>query len=274
MDDREGGEVTPGLYDLDGSTLENCRVCVLACEVQDSSCRSYYMAQEGTVEITARGAEVGESFQATLKNVTYEEVQIDDNSTPQAEFIADGMTWCADGFKANTTINIRPAQMGEPVRDFKLQNCVTEEFDSIHDIARDLKALWLINVTGWCDNCSRYISDVSDYYGDVPESDLKKIIILGEDNEYQEPTLEYCRWYASRFGEDGRRYYIDHDGEQSFSTTFQYISVYANSEGKFELPWNALLSGEAGNFVYEFGNDPASNSVNQLETTLYQLLNK
>ena len=150
------------------------------------------------------------------------------------------------------------------MRDFQLQNCLTEEFESIHDIASDVKALMLVLTAGWCSACRSYIPQVINYNRPFAESDLKTMFILGEDASSGQPSLQYCRTYASSYGEDGGRFYIDHDGDYGFMTTFQHIWPYLGPNGEFGLPWKGVLSGGMSNYIYEYGdgatssNDPTS----------------
>jgi hypothetical protein len=140
------------------------------------------------------------------------------------------------------------------VRDFQLQNCLTEDFESIHDIAREYKALWMILTSGWCPACRQYIPQAINVVTSEISSDLKQIFIVGENASYQQPTLEYCRSYASTYGNDGNQFYIDHDVEYPFTTTFQHIWLYLGPNSEFGLPWNGVISGEQRGFTYEYSD--------------------
>jgi thiol-disulfide isomerase/thioredoxin len=249
-DDR-GGPVTPGVYDLEGQNLDTCQICVLACTVANNRCTSIYMAQEGVVEVTARGVEFGEPLQMAMHRVRYAQVNIDQD-TRLATPVPNGDAWCADGYEIDTDLKVRPAEVGQPVHDFQLQNCLSEEFVSLKDLSADLKALWMIATAGWCPACREYIPQAIDAGDQIPESDMKMIFVVGEDASYGQPTLAYCRQYASHYGEDGSRFFIDHNGEGSFATTFSFVWPYVGDNGEFGLPWNAAFSG--GDFTYRYGD--------------------
>ncbi len=249
-DDR-GEPVTVGGHDLAGNTLRDCRVCVLACTVVNNRCSSIYFADEGVVNITARGSDVNEPLAFDLHRVRFKQVTIDQQAG-QANLVPNGDSWCGDGYQFESPLRARPAEVGDTVRDFSLQNCATEAFDSIHDIAADVRALWMIATAGWCPACREYLPQALAAGNDVPEAMLKTIVILGENAQYGQPTLAYCRQYASTYGEDGSRFYIDHNGEGSFATTFSYMWPYVGDQGEFGLPWNAVMAG--GSFRYEYAD--------------------
>ncbi|MCA9547284.1 MAG: hypothetical protein KC613_22935 [Myxococcales bacterium] len=225
-------------------------MCVLACTVVNNACQTIYFAREGVVDVTAR-SEADEPFGFDLHRVRFEQVNIRQNPL-RAEPVAGGDGWCADSFSYQTTLLAPPAEVGDTVRDFQLQNCATEEFDSIHELAAEVDALWMIATAGWCPACRQYLPQVIESTANIPDSVLKTIFVLGENASYGQPTAAYCRQYAAQYGEDGSRFYIDHNGEGSFATTFRYIWPYVGDNGEFGLPWNAAIGG--GTFRYEYGD--------------------
>lgn len=110
-----------GSYAL-GENYETCLQCVLlysGCD--DTGCDSILLARSGTLEITAVGVE-GERFAATLTNVEFEEVNIDEGtfiSTP----VAGGDVKCIDSHAFDVFIGTtctavdEVCEAGRPVED-------------------------------------------------------------------------------------------------------------------------------------------------------------
>ena len=77
------GAITPGTYQLTGEELNfaTCGVCVLmATDVTEAGYADDYMAVSGTVEITAVGTALGQTFTGRLTNIQFAHVNIDENT--------------------------------------------------------------------------------------------------------------------------------------------------------------------------------------------------
>ncbi|MCA9517301.1 MAG: hypothetical protein KC635_20315, partial [Myxococcales bacterium] len=88
-----------------GENYADCGYCLLIyadCAADGSSCDKTYLAQSGTLDITANGGMTG-NFAGSLSDVTLTEVTVDDEdftSTP----VAGGKTWCLPSLSFDQTI--------------------------------------------------------------------------------------------------------------------------------------------------------------------------
>lgn len=259
------GLIGPGTYDLAGTNLADCEVCVAGlkgCNPATGQCQKVFYPKSGVVEITALGG-VGERFTATLHGVDLEEVTVT-RGTNESVPVPGGATWCNPTQVIDVEILPRPVQVGETVADFSLQNCETGEFVSVHELAAEAKGLWLIASAGWCAACRQFLPEAIRVFdqidNDLGEGVMKAMIVVGEDSNYGQPTVEYCRQYAARYNTDISRFYIDHNGTGSFATTFQYIWPYPGADGSFSLPWNALIKG--GTYEYFYADRSGMSDLN------------
>ena len=254
-----GGPV-PGTYDLAEMDLNDCQVCLFAIEglnLQTGDRVGTLLPTSGTLEITQVG-EVGETFVAELRGVTFEQHDIRENQFGGGVTVSKvdgGVSLCAAEHRIEQTVLPTPARVGDSVHDFQLQNCETEEFVSMHEMTASTPLLWVIGSAGWCTACHQYLPGVFNLMNEVPDEQAKLMIVVGENPAYQEPSLRYCRRYASQYGlEDASLFYIDHDGFASFGTMFSHLNVYTDANGAFGLPWNALLTGEMGDVTYRYSD--------------------
>lgn len=249
------GRIGPGFYDLAGTNLEDCEVCVAGlkgCNPATGRCQQVFYPRSGVVEISAFG-DVGEHFTATLHGVEFEEVTVAPNtnhSTP----VDGGDTWCNAEQVIDLEIQPRPVMLGEVVSDFELQNCGTGEMVSMHTLGAEAKAMWFIASAGWCSACAQFLPGAFDAINQIasqlgPDA-LKPVIIVGEDANYGQPDVAFCRSYADHYGADPNMFYVDHDGTGSFATTFKHIWPYPGANGEFGLPWNALVRGRTFEYFY------------------------
>ena len=260
------GEIEPGtFFDLAGTNLSDCQVCVTAltgCDPATGRCAKVFYPTSGLVEITAIG-EVGESFIATLHGLEFEEVTINPTSNRSTP-VAGGETFCNPEMAIDTEVRPQPARLRETVRDFSLQNCETGEFVSMHELGADAKALWFIASAGWCAACAEVlpqaIAAMDQIAMNLGEGALKPVIVVGENANYGQPTVRYCQQYAEHYGTDVSRFYIDHNGASSFATTFQYIWPYLAADGSFGMPWNGLVRG--GTFEYFYADRSGESDLN------------
>jgi hypothetical protein len=249
------GRIGPGLYDLAGTNLADCEVCVAGlkgCNPATGRCQQVFYPKSGVVEITALGA-VGEHFTATLHGVEFEEVTVAPN-TNRSTPVEGGDTWCNADQVIDLEILPRPVMLGEVVSDFQLQNCGTGEMVSMHELGANAKAMWFVASAGWCSACAQFLPGVFDAIGQIQgqlgADALKPVIIVGEDANYGQPDVAFCRSYADHYGADPNIFYVDHDGTGSFATTFQHIWPYIGPNGEFALPWNALVRGTTFEYFY------------------------
>lgn len=273
--DDYGGPTAPGTYSLDGINFADCGLCLLVqADCDADACSKMYYSQQGSVTITAIGG-LGQRFAATLNGVVFEEVTFEGAvSTP----VPGGETWCLDGYSFDQPVVTQEAALcnrddmaclGEVVTDFSLQNCQSGQMTSLSSLATGNRALWFVLVAGWCSGCQAWIPEAWSTYTARQAEGLELIYVLGE-NQYDngQPTLTYCQSYAGGYagsGVDVANFYIDHDGDYSFATTFQYLWSYADDEGNFLLPWNALVDADNLEYTYADGGggdlDTAMNAL-------------
>jgi hypothetical protein len=257
-----GFPMESGTYDLAeiGSDLNTCQICVLSfqgIDVTSGMRRMNMMATSGQIEITNFPA-VTEQFQATLRDVNLREVSVTRNQLDRlvTEYPEGGETLCVDGYSMDVLRSPRPARIGEPVLDFMLQNCLTEEWVSVGEIAATTQAVWFLGTAGWCPACRNLMlnGDAGGRQVDPPfqmatemgPERLRLMIVLGENANHAQADLRYCQQYAASYADDAADFYLDHDGTRAFAQLFGYLHTYASDDGMFGLPWNAVLSGGDG----------------------------
>jgi hypothetical protein len=162
-----------------------------------------------------------------------------------------------DGYEFDVLIAPEePATIGDEVMDFSLINCGTGEPMSIRSIASSTKALWIIGTAGWCPACRQWIPQVFNTLASVPFDTIDLALIVGENDSYGEPDVEFCRRYAARYDQPADYFFIDHNGAFSFATLFQFMSPHSGPNGEFGLPWNAIIRGDQNfEYVYSDGTD-------------------
>ena len=254
-----GFPMEAGTYDLAevGSNIGNCQICVLSFQginVSNGMRRMNLMATEGEIEITSFG-EVGDSFALTMNGVTLRQVNITRNQagTLVGEFPSGGEELCLDGYELDAVRKPLPARIGQPVLDFQLQNCATEEMVSVAEIANSTQAVWFLGTAGWCPACrnlmlngdpnNRQVGSPFEMAADMGPERLRIMIVLGENAERRQADLRYCRQYARTYADNAADFYLDHDGTRAFAQLFAYLNTYASDAGMFGLPWNGVVSG-------------------------------
>ncbi len=76
-------------------------------------------------------------------------------------------------------------------------------------------------------------------------------VILGENQSYGQPTLSYCKSYASQYGVPIDKMYLDWGNQYgSFETLFGSVNPYVQSDGTFALPWDAVLDGDNMEYMH------------------------
>ncbi|MFO0748407.1 MAG: hypothetical protein U1F43_22495 [Myxococcota bacterium] len=100
----DGGAAAAGRYELTGENFATCANCVIAyigCDADLAGCAKTFLAQSGTLDISAFGASGGH-FTGTLDQVVLAEVTLDDdfNST----LVEGGETWCLDGYAFDAVV--------------------------------------------------------------------------------------------------------------------------------------------------------------------------
>lgn len=303
-----GGASAPGTYDLSGSNYETCGNCVLVrtgCSSQGGCSKTFY-ADAGELVVTSW--EPGEAgFKGFLDGVVLQEVTIDPDtfrSTP----VADGAVWCLDQYAFEAAIaapivgggDTQPTCVAggngtlvhDNVADFTLQNCLGESV-SLHATCGESKALWFIGTAGWCTACHELLGNIVTQHGgsltrarvDEVTPGLDILVVLGENQFGDNPSLAYCKAYAEGLGIDPAMVLVDHsvadvsiplvDPEgyaipvNSFATLWTHINPYLVAVGETvttATPWSALLRGS--NMEYMWSDDSNNGSFDGVLNTL------
>jgi hypothetical protein len=83
---------------------------------------------------------------------------------------------------------------------------------------------------------------------------IQIVYVLGEDESYAQPDVDYCQQYVRHYQTSADRFYIDHDGQYAFATLFAHMWPYVDANGAFGLPWNAVVDAETLEFLYADGS--------------------
>jgi hypothetical protein len=87
------GPDSPGNYSINGNNYSDCSLCLLIyVGCNETSCQSMFFADAGSVTFNTN-ADVNQDFSATLSNVVFREVSIDQD-TYESTPIPGGDTWC------------------------------------------------------------------------------------------------------------------------------------------------------------------------------------
>ena len=224
--------------------------------------RMTQMAVKGQVDIIEFGG-VGEPLQVRLSGVELNEVQFSRGPAGGlvSEFPVGGDTLCVNGYEANAIRGVRPARVGESVVDFSVQNCLTEEMTSVAEVAASTEAVWILGTAGWCGACrnlmlngdgNRGVGPPFTMASEMGPESLRLMLIMAQDNRRQPVTLRYCRQYARNYAMNAADFYIDVAGERSFPALFGHVNPYTDEEGRFGLPWNAVISGDEDELLLEY----------------------
>ena len=152
------------------------------------------------------------------------------------------------------------AAVGEIIQDFSLTNCGTEQPQSMRAYFEGQRAGHMLLTAGWCPACRQFIPQVIGLMNNPQAAGLKVAFVLGEDQGYNQPSIRYCQQYANSLNIPLENMFIDHDGQDSFATTFAHLQPYVDAQGAFGLPFNALLDPATFEYVYA---DRAGGDINE-----------
>ncbi|MBM4371405.1 MAG: hypothetical protein FJ098_07100 [Deltaproteobacteria bacterium] len=106
-------------------------------------------------------------------------------------------------------------------------------------------------------------------YKDNPGIGLDIMIIIGENAQGGQPTLQYCQQYAAQYGLPSEKVFIDYGAQYGgWETTFTYIYPYLASDGSFALPWDAVLDGDNMEYMFSSGNPTYPSITDALNAVL------
>jgi len=262
------GPTEPGRYTVENENFADCGLCLLifsGCDGQ--SCEKTFYADNATVNITALDGPGGR-FAATIESAVFQEVTIE-QETYRSVPVAGGETWCVGDYAFDEAVGetMAPAPggggspnnpdicnqqgvncVGDNIPDFELLNCESGEMERVAG-GDDDRAVWLVLTAGWCPACADWLTQVSMIAADPMTQGIKFAFVFGENSARGEPSLRQCQQYAREYG-GAANFYIDHDGQDSFRTTFSNLWPYLGPNGEFGLPWNGVLNAQSREYVH------------------------
>ena len=131
--------------------------------------------------------------------------------------------------------------VGDLIGTFALNDCLGNKH-VLHDSCGVAKAVWFIQVAGWCGACEQYGPQAWEYAQGFFGQGLEIYFVLGEDAGGAPPSQAYCMQYAEGHGFDPVNVLID----PSWQTFGSFITIGGNT-----LPWDVLLDGDDMMFVWE-----------------------
>lgn len=88
-------------------------------------------------------------------------------------------------------------------------------------------------------------------YNQYKNIGLDIMIVLGENQYRQKPTLSYCKSYASSHGVPPDKVYLDFGNTFGpWEALFTNIYPYLGPDGQLNLPWEAVLDGDNMEYLY------------------------
>jgi hypothetical protein len=256
--------VGPGVYELAGTTFDDCEVCVsVLTGCYTGPCARIFFAVAGRIEITAIGGE-GDRFAGHLEGIEMAEFEIlaDGIGT---EPLPDGDDWCIPEHDFDmTATSTHDAVCGRPtvpcldetLLDFELESCETGEMVSMTSLAAGNRALVFTMVTGWCPYCAEWMRTLGGYVTDYGSSGLSVAYVYGEDDAATAPDATECLGYAARYGADPSSFFLDHDGNYSFTTTTWAMWPWVVDSEELGLPWSTIVDAETLQYVFTSEAEP------------------
>lgn len=246
------GVTQPGSYSLDGSTPDNCTVCVIArYNCTQRGCAANLLATEGTVVVSELG-EGGDRLTGTILEAGFKMLAGDGSlSDPSIPVCIQEQTYDT----------VLPALVDDVVPNYKLQNCETGLMESIYSKTADQNGLWLIATAGWCPACREHLGNIHE--NDLPilaQGRVKPMFVVMEDDNYGPATAEFCRAYGRRYAIDSSNFYVD----PNLDLTIRNIWRYSQPDGTWGIPWNNLIEGGDSNTLLYSDNESAPSELTRL----------
>ena len=88
---------------------------------------------------------------------------------------------------------------------------------------------------------------------------LKVAVVLSESPDHMPATRRYCQQYAENYGIPMDMMFMDHRDGRGFATIFENIWPYLGPDGRFGLPFNALM--DAMSFEYTYADRGPTGSL-------------
>lgn len=252
------GGATSGAFDLAGTGERGGPLLVRGQSYcNDVSCGFTYVPEGGELEVSAMGAP-GTELKAVIHDLRLKQVRIDTNTGELLPF-ARGKVWCVGDYVLDAPvppINVAAGAcvaegtgtlVGDNIRNFTLQNC-NGDFVDLHERCGKAKALWIVASAGWCGACEAFVPVAAKRYQELAGEGLDLMVVVGENQFSEAPSLEYCMEYALSHGLTPEQTFIDHDGERSWPQLFGAIDTYSGDT--IGLPWNVVLDGRSMEYIW------------------------
>ena len=212
-----GGPTELGVYEVEAVNYADCGLCLLMAAdcIDEDNCNTYYYADTGSLEITTAELSENGAIEATLTDVVFREVTIDNNYN--STLVEDGKTWCVDG----TYAGIFPETLneGDAAPDYSGpdQNGDTVSISSL----QGTMLVALFNANDWCPYCVNEAGTTEALWQEMKSVDerydVSFVEFLYDDGSFDNAaTQEDATTWADRFGNtypvlhgEGARTYFD-----------------------------------------------------------------
>jgi hypothetical protein len=269
-----------GTIVMDGVNYKDCGLCPLImseCTERGACVKSYY-ASRGEIDIESMS---DNRFTATLRNLVFDHVTVNEGLSIPVE---GGDQWCINDFQIDEEFmgdiphgggdpggggggggtptqceNPGLACVGETVSDFSLTNCGTGEQVSMQSHFAGAKAAWFVLTAGWCGACSGWMPQVVSMLNNPQTEGLKAAVVVSESPDHMPATLRYCQQYAENYDIPIEMMFMDNRDGRGFATIFDNIWPYLGPDGRFGLPFNALV--DAMSFEYRYADRGPTGSL-------------
>jgi hypothetical protein len=133
--------------------------------------------------------------------------------------------------------------IGNQIGDFGAVDCDGNPIN-LHDYCGVAKAVWLINVAGWCGACDEYAPQANQMWQQYASQGLQLIFVLGEDPQGNPPSGAYCKQWAQ-----------SHQVTAPVMLDAGWKGLDSKiASGGYSLPWDYILDGDDMTFVWESVN--------------------
>ena len=144
--------------------------------------------------------------------------------------------------------------VGKHIEDFPLEwwkqtddgsDYEKTRFDFHRNCGGDASVVWIFLSTGWCGACENYAQTVQGQYAMLKDKGLRIVWIVGEDKEYNSPSVDYIKRYIAQKNVE---YPIIRDGEFYQTKRFLDPTVAGTS-----LPRSYVLNAKNMEMTYAGG---------------------
>jgi hypothetical protein len=243
-------------YTLDGQTPDNYEISILVgAQCTEDGCAEVYFVSAGELKFTELGAS-GQEIAFELSGLLLSRINRDNGSIDTSNQV------CLSDQEVRV---MRLTEVGDVIpEDFAVQNCETGDMVNVKEFGANAKGIWYFATAGWCPACRQTLTYLfAEVFPMFSAETIRPMIVVSEDDEGDPATLSFCRAYASRYTDSAVDFYVD----ASLDTTFSNIWAYFGDDGSFGLPWQAVIEGGTGVYLYADGApgpDTVEDVINRL----------